>query len=29
MGEMKTKARRPNGRINENIVILKVIKWHL
>jgi hypothetical protein len=26
MGEMKTKARRPNGRINENIVILKVIK---
>ncbi len=26
MGEMKTKARKPNGRINENIVILKVLK---
>lgn len=26
MGDMKTKARKPNGRINENIVLLKVLK---
>lgn len=26
MGEMKTKPRKPNGRINENIVILKALK---
>lgn len=26
MSDMKTKARKPNGRINENIVLLKVLK---